>query len=82
MSSSNKLYIIVRDIEEDDAESNDFLCNLRIFIDLKEALNELDNLYKTCPYFKYYNYHIKVFNKINNKYIITHQTYYHQIGYS
>lgn len=82
MSNCNKLYIIVKDIEENDADENDFLESLQIFTDLKEALNELDNIYKKDPYFKYYNYHIKVFNKINNKYIITHQTYYHQTGYS
>ena len=78
----NKLYIIVRDIEEDDACEASFWKDLLIFSDLHEALNKLNEIYKNTPDFKYYNYHIKVYDKINNKYIVSHHTYYHQKGYS
>jgi len=78
MSEDNKLYIITRDIEENDACQESFWKELLMFSDLQEALHELNNLYKNTPDFKYYNYHIKVYDKINKKYVISHQTYYHQ----
>ena len=78
----NKLYIITRDIEENDACEESFWKELLMFSDLQEALHELNNIYKNTPDFKCYNYHIKVYDKINKKYVISHQTYYHQRGYS
>lgn len=78
MSEDNKLYIITKDIEENDACEESFWKELLMFSDLQEALHELNNLYKNTPDFKYYNYHIKVYYKINKKYVISHQTYYHQ----
>ena len=80
--SKNKLYIITRDIEENDIYKDKFWKGLLMFTDLHEALNELNKIYQTNPNFKYYNYHIKVYDKINNKYIPSHQTYYPQKGYS
>ena len=82
MSEDNKLYIITRDIEENDAYEESFWKELLMFSDLQEALHELNNIYKNTPDFKCYNYHIKVYDKINKKYVISHQTYYHQRGYS
>lgn len=83
MSKDNRsLYIITRDIEEHDICEDNFWKNLLIFTDSKEALNELNNIYNNTPDFKHYNYHIKVYDKINNKYVISHKTYYHQKGYS
>lgn len=79
---NNSLYIITRDIDEDDINEVNFWKKLLIFTDSREALNELDNIYKNTPNFKHYNYHIKVYDKINNKYVISHKTYYHQQGYS
>jgi len=82
MSEYNKLYIITHDIEKHDACEPNFWKNLLIFTDIHEALNELNEIYKKTPDFKSYNYHIKVYDKINKKYIVSHQTYYHQRGYS
>jgi hypothetical protein len=79
---SKSLYIITRDIQENDVDDLNFWKNLLIFTNSQEALNELDNIYKNTPDFKYYNYHIKVYDKINNKYVVSHKTYYHQRGYS
>jgi len=80
--SEKKLYIITRDIEEKDVNDNDFWKSLLMFTDLHEALHELNEIYKKTPDFKHYNYNIKVYDRINNKYTKSHQTYYHQKGYS
>ena len=81
-NNNNLLYVIVRDIDEYDADDKNFWENLQIFTNLKDALKELNNINKMEPLFKYYNYHIKTYIKINNKYILSHQTYYYQKCYS
>lgn len=80
--ANNKLYIITRDIEEDVVCEEKFWSQLLIFSDLHEALNKLNEIYNNTPDFKNFNYHIKVYDKINKKYMVSHQNYYHQIGYS
>lgn len=80
--SVDKIYIITRDIEEDDSCEEFFWEELLIFSDLHESLNKLNEIYKNTPDFKFYNYHIKVYDKIDKKYILSHQRYYHQLGYS
>ena len=82
MSEHNKLYIITRDIEENDICQENFWRELLIFADLHEALNKLNDIFKKTPDFKDYNYHIKVYDKINKTYIVSHQNYFHQTGYS
>lgn len=81
MSEDKYIYIITKDIEEDDACDDNIWKELLIFSDLPEALNQLSELYKNKHDFKYYNYHIKVYVKVNNKYLCCHQRYYHQKGY-
>jgi hypothetical protein len=80
--SKENIYIITRDIEEYDVCEESFWKELLIFSDLHEALNELNEIYLKTPDFKHYNYHIKVYYKINKKYIVSNLIYYHQLGYS
>jgi hypothetical protein len=80
--SEEKIYIITRDIEDYDVCDESFWKEVLIFSDLPEALNELNEIYKKTPDFKYYNYHIKVYYKINKKYIVSNETYYHKLNYS
>jgi len=76
MPEDNKLYIITRDIKDYDACEEKFWSELLIFSDLDEALNNLTDILKTSPDCKHYNYHIKVYDKINKKYIVSYQNFY------
>jgi hypothetical protein len=80
--SEEKIYIITRDIEDDDVCEESFWKELAIFSDLREAVNELNEIYNKTPDFKYYNYHIKVYYKINKKYIVSNEIHYHKLAYS
>ena len=79
MSEDKKLYIITRDIEEDDVCEEKFWEELLIFCDFDEALNKLDETYENTPDFKHFNYHIKVYDKIGKKYVLSNRKY-HKIG--
>jgi hypothetical protein len=41
----------------------------RLYTDLEKAKNELKNIYNRTPDYKYDNYHIAVYNLIDNEYI-------------
>jgi hypothetical protein len=49
-----------------------------IFYNLNDALNELRRIYSATPNLMYDSYHIKVYQKQYQKFILTHHTYYHQ----
>ena len=74
---TDKLYVIVFDtnfIEQDENEK--FWKELNIFTNLDDALLELKNLYNTICEFKFVNYHIKVYIKNNNKYLLSNEIHY------
>jgi len=82
MLEDTKLYIITRELIEGGVCEDKFWRELLIFSDLHEALNKLNDIFKKNPDFNPYNCYIKVYDKINKKYVVSHQNYYHQIGYS
>ena len=49
-NNNNLLYVIVRDIDEYDADDKNFWENLQIFTNLKDALKELNNLSKKASF--------------------------------
>jgi hypothetical protein len=79
--SLNKLYYISHDVYSQEL-CQDFFKNIIFYINLKDALDELDNIYKKDLNLKWYGFCIKTLIKKENKYIQSHETYYHQKGYS
>ena len=79
--SNNKLYFISKDIcHEEEIEL--VLKNYKIFYKLKDALDELNTLYNTNSPVESYRFCVRTLGQKDNKYIQTHETYYHQKGYS
>ena len=79
--NNNKLYFISKNLFSEE-ESDYFWKNFEIFTDLKDALDKLNKLYKNTSDFKSHGFCVKTLIKQDNKYIRSHQTYYHQKGYS
>ncbi len=77
----NKLYFISKNIYYGQ-EDIDFYKNIKIFVNLKDALDELNKISKILSNFKYNDFCIRSLIYKDNKYIQTHETYYHQKGYS
>jgi hypothetical protein len=51
-----------------------------MYTDLDKAKNELINIYDKTPNYKYYCYHINIYNLIENEYIETNIKYTYNIG--
>lgn len=79
--TDNKIYFISQDIYSEE-DSEEFWKNMKIFTNLKDALDELDQIYNNTPDFKWSGYCVRTLTKIDNKYVNSHETYYHQKGYS
>ena len=79
--TENKLYVISQEIYSEE-ESENFWNNFAIYINLKDALAELNELHLSRSDFKYCNFCVRTLIKKENKYIFSHETYYHQKGYS
>jgi hypothetical protein len=77
MTFEDKLYIIVNNSTSDYT----ILDCIDIFKNLEFAKQMLINLYNSTFETKYFNYHIKVYKFVNNKYEITDEcfTYEEQI---
>jgi hypothetical protein len=78
---NSKLYFIskINCIEE---EPDYYLKECKMFINLKDALEELNSQCKNGIHCKYCDFCVRTLTKVENKYIQTHETYYHQKGYS
>jgi hypothetical protein len=79
--SHNKLYFISQDVYTQEF-TEQFLNNITIYANLKDALDELNKIYNNTPDFKWYGFCVRTLIKIKDKYIQGHETYYHQKGYS
>lgn len=79
--TNNKIYFISQDIYSEE-DSEEFWKNMKIFTNLKDDLDELNEISNNEPVFKWGGYYVRTLTKINNKYVNTHETYYHQKGYS
>ena len=77
------LFIIIKKPNDDTNKLNSETMHANmedpfVFYNLNDALNELRQIYKTNANLLYDSYHIKVYIKKDNKFILTHHTYYHQ----
>lgn len=79
--SANKLYFISQDVFSHELVE-EFINNITIYTNLKDALDELNKIYNNAPDSKLYGFCVRTLIKKDDKYIQGHDTYYHQKGYS